>query len=98
MMSENNENGIREAFDRIEPAEGAKERMLQNIRRKAEAANATKTEQRKSRRMLLYKLLPAVAAAVVVIVGAMVFKDKLTIVSTWQLKYYMSILCINLNL
>ena len=28
--------------------------------------------------MLLYKLLPAVAAAVVVIVGAMVFKDKLT--------------------
>ena len=77
-MSENNENGIREALDRIEPAEGAKERMLQNIRRKAEAANATKTEQRKSRRMLLYKLLPAVAAAVVVIVGAMVFKDKLT--------------------
>jgi len=76
-MSERNDKTIREALDRIEPAEGAKERMLQNIRHKAEAANATKTEPKKSRRMLLYKLLPAVAAAVVVIVGVWVFKDGL---------------------
>ena len=76
-MSENNENGIREALDRIEPAEGAKERMLQNIRRKAEAANATKTEQRKSRRMLLYKLLPAVAAVLLVVVGVYASKNRL---------------------
>lgn len=33
-MSEN--NSIREEIDRIEPADGAKERMLRNIRQKAE--------------------------------------------------------------
>lgn len=77
MMTEKNENGIREAFDRITPAEGAKERMLRNIRAKAELENATKNAQKMSRRTLLFKLLPAVAAAVIVIVGAFVLKDKL---------------------
>ena len=77
MMTEKNENGIREAFNRIEPAEGAKDRMLRNIRAKAELENATKNAQRKSCRTLLFKLLPAVAAAVIVIVGAFVLKDKL---------------------
>lgn len=76
-MSERNDQIIREAIDRITPAEGAKERMLQNIRRKAEAENATKQKQRKSRRMLFYKTLPAVAAVVIVVVGALVLKDRL---------------------
>ena len=76
-MTEKNENGIREAFDRITPAEGAKERMLRNIRAKADLENATKNAQKMSRRTLLFKLLPAVAAAVIVIVGAFVLKDKL---------------------
>lgn len=69
---------IAEAFDSIEPRAGAKERMLENIRAKAEAANAAKNKQRKSRRKLLYKLLPAVAAVLIVIVGAFVFKDRFT--------------------
>ena len=77
MMKEKNENVIREALERIEPAEGARERMLRNIRAKAELENATKNEAKKSRRMLLFKLLPAVAAVVIVVVGALVLKDRL---------------------
>ncbi|MBO4669364.1 MAG: hypothetical protein J5648_05255 [Lachnospiraceae bacterium] len=76
MMAEKNESNIREAIDRIEPAEGAKERMLQNIRAKAAMENATKNAQKKSQRMLWFKLLPAVAAVVIIVVGAIVLKDR----------------------
>ena len=34
-MSNPGENNIRNSIDRIEPADGAKERMLKNIRQKA---------------------------------------------------------------
>ena len=78
-MSEN--NSIREEIDKIEPANGAKERMLQNIRRKAAEQNNTQVqESRPSKAIMFGKMAkwaaPIAACLVIAVVGIAVFRQQ----------------------
>ena len=78
-MSEN--NSIREEIDKIEPADGAKERMLQNIKRKAaEQQNTQAQETRQSKAIPFVKIAkraaPIAACLVIAVVGSAVFRQQ----------------------
>lgn len=78
-MSEN--NSIREQIDKIEPADGTKERMLQNIRRKAaEQPNTQIHESEQPKAIPLKKIMkwaaPFAACLVIAVVGAAVFRQQ----------------------
>ncbi|MGN0679951.1 MAG: hypothetical protein ACI4JS_09840 [Oscillospiraceae bacterium] len=67
-MNEN--NSFKEIIDTIEPAEGAKERMLQNIKRKAETQTVQNTSSKPSSLVKIMKwALPAAACLAIVVVG-----------------------------
>lgn len=78
-MSEN--NSIREEIDKIEPADGAKERMLQNIRRKAaEQQNTQIQESDKPKAIPFMKTArwaaPIAACLMIAVVGVSVFRQQ----------------------
>lgn len=78
-MSQN--NSIREEIDKIEPADGAKERMLQNIKRKAaEQQNTQAEETRESKTIPFGKIAkwaaPLAACLVIAVVGVAVFRQQ----------------------
>ena len=68
------ETRIREALDRIEPGEGARERMLANIRRKAEREAAAPAETGKTKASPAVRFrrwaLPIAACLVIAVAGA----------------------------
>lgn len=74
-MSEQTNNPIRKSIDNIEPADGARERMLQNIRRKAaeqqSAEIAQKSEKPKAMPLnrILKWALPVAACFAILLVG-----------------------------
>lgn len=73
-MSEQTNNPIRSSIDNIEPADGARERMLRNIRRKAaEQTSQTPQETAKPKTLPLNRILkwalPAAACLVIAVVG-----------------------------
>lgn len=78
-MSEH--NSVREEIDKIEPANGAKERMLQNIKRKAaEQQNAQVQETIQSKTIPFEKIAkwaaPLAACIVIAVVGVAVFRQQ----------------------
>ncbi len=78
-MSEN--NSIREEIDRIEPADGTKERMLQNIRQKAEEQQNTQVQgSARSKAIPFGKIArwaaPLAACLVIAVVGIAVFRQQ----------------------
>jgi len=78
-MSEH--NSIREEIDKIEPADGAKERILQNIRRKAaEQQNTQAQETRQPKAIPFGKIAkwaaPLAACLVIAVVGVAVFRQQ----------------------
>ena len=78
-MSEN--NSIREEIDRIEPADGAKERMLRNIRQKAEEQQNTQVQgSSRSKAIPFGKIArwaaPLAACLVIAVVGIAVFRQQ----------------------
>lgn len=78
-MSEN--NSIREQIDKIEPADGAKERMLQSIRRKAaEQQNIQINETKQPKAIPFGKIArwaaPIAACLVIAFVGVAVFRQQ----------------------
>ena len=78
-MSEN--NSIRDEIDRIEPADGAKERMLQNIRQKAEEQQNTQVQgSSRSKAIPFGKIArwaaPLAACLVIAVVGIAVFRQQ----------------------
>ena len=78
-MSEH--NSIREEIDKIEPADGAKERMLRNIRLKAaEQQNAQVQESGPSKAIPFMKIArwaaPIAACLVIAVVGVAVFRQQ----------------------
>ena len=78
-MSEN--NSIREEIDRIEPADGAKERMLRNIRQKAEEQQNTQVQgSARSKAIPFGKIArwaaPLAACLVIAVVGIAVFRQQ----------------------
>lgn len=78
-MSEN--NSIREEIDRIEPADGAKERMLRNIRQKAEEQRNTQVQgSSRSKAIPFGKIArwaaPLAACLVIAVVGIAVFRQQ----------------------
>ncbi len=77
MSNETNSKKIKEAFDSIEPAEGAKERMMKNIEQKTAEQSAKTTKTTKVTRILRWAM-PAAAACVVVAVCLAIFLPKLT--------------------
>ncbi len=79
-MNENRDALIRETIDRIEPSDGARERMLANIRRKAERQAAApegtgKTSVSASLRLKRWTL--PIAACLVIAVASAAFLPKL---------------------
>lgn len=72
-MSENMDNRIRESIESIEPREGARERMLANIRSKAEAQVKPQEKTVKTKMIPINKILkwalPIAACAAIVIIG-----------------------------
>ena len=82
-MNENRDERIRESIDGIEPADGARERMLANIRRKAaEQADREDTEpkQPEKAKILPFKrirkwALPIAACFAVAVIGAVVLSN-----------------------
>lgn len=78
-MSEN--NSIREEIDMIEPADGAKERMLRNIRLKAEEQQNTQVQgSARSKAISFGKIArwaaPIAACLVIAVVGIAVFRQQ----------------------
>ena len=78
-MSEN--NSIREEIDMIEPADGAKERMLRNIRQKAEEQQNTQVQgSARSKAIPFGKIArwaaPLAACLVIAVVGIAVFRQQ----------------------
>ena len=86
-MSETKEQMIRRSIDQIEPAEGAKERMLANIRQKAAAQAAAQAAREQGQKAGISKTvpfsrlrkwaLPAAACLVIAAVGAAVLPGML---------------------
>ena len=83
-MSENRENLIRKSVDKIEPAEGARDRMLANIKRKAEEENArsdvqVKTEDSKILpiKRIMKWAMPIAACFVIAVIGVTVMKNTI---------------------
>lgn len=75
-MSEN--NSIREEIDKTEPADGAKERMLQNIRRKAAEQQNTQVKKSAQPKAIPFGKIarwaaPLAACLVIAVVGVTVF-------------------------
>lgn len=70
-MNEN--NSFKEIIDTIEPADGAKERMLRNIKRKAAQQNTEVTPNAKSKALPFGRImkwaLPAAACLAIVVIG-----------------------------
>ncbi|MGN0670309.1 MAG: hypothetical protein ACI4JZ_07145 [Oscillospiraceae bacterium] len=82
-MSEQNNNPIRKSIDNIEPAEGARERMLRNIKQKAANQQPVQAEETKSRKPIPFGsimkwALPAAACFAVLIVGISVIPKQNT--------------------
>lgn len=78
-MSEN--NSIREQIDKIEPAGGTKERMLQNIRRKAAEQQNTQIHESEQPKAIPFKKIarwaaPIAACLVIAVVGVAVFRKQ----------------------
>ena len=78
-MSEN--NSIREEIDMIEPADGAKERMLRNIRQKAEEQQNTQVQgSARSKAIPFGKIArwaaPLAACLVIAVAGIAVFRQQ----------------------
>lgn len=78
-MSEN--NSIREEIDKIEPADGAKDRMLQNIRRKAAEQQDTQVEKSEQPKAIPFGRIakwaaPLAACLVIAVVGVAVFRQQ----------------------
>lgn len=80
-MSTNNSDRFRESIDTIEPSDGAKERMLANIRKKAEVANMPVNEPQKLKTISFNKVmkwaLPIAACFMLVILGATMIPNLL---------------------
>ncbi len=78
-MSEN--NSIREEIDKIEPADGAKERMLQNIRRKAAEQQNTQVQKSAQPKAIPFGKIarwaaPLAACLAIAVVGIAVFHQQ----------------------
>lgn len=77
----NEHNSVREEIDKIEPADGAKERMLQNIKRKAaEQQNTRGQESEPSKAISFMKIArwaaPIAACLVIAVVGVAVSRQQ----------------------
>lgn len=73
-MSEQNNNPIRKSIDNIEPAEGARERMLRNIKQKAAEHQTVQIEDTKSKKTISFSRImkwtvPLAACLVLTVVG-----------------------------
>lgn len=78
-MSE--KNSIREEIDKIEPADGAKERMLQNIRKKAAERQNTQVQEISHSKAISFGKIakwaaPIAACLVIAVVGVAVFRQQ----------------------
>lgn len=78
-MSQN--NSIREEIDKIEPADGAKERMLQNIKRKAAEQQNTQIQESEQPKAIPFRKImkwaaPLAACLVIAVVGVAVFRQQ----------------------
>lgn len=78
-MSE--KNSIREEIDKIEPADGAKERMLQNIRKKAAEQQNTQVQEISHSKAIPFGKIakwaaPIAACLVIAVVGVAVFRQQ----------------------
>lgn len=78
-MSE--KNSIREEIDKIEPADGAKERMLQNIRKKAAEHQNTQVQEISHSKAISFGKIakwaaPIAACLVIAVVGVAVFRQQ----------------------
>ena len=81
-MSNPAENSIRSSIDQIEPADGAKERMLKNIRQKAAAQQeaAQPAQPKKNPKIISFQriakwALPVAACFVLLIAGSFLLQD-----------------------
>lgn len=78
-MSEN--NSIRKEIDNIEPADGAKERMLQNIRRKAAEQQTTQVHESSQPKAIPFRKIakwaaPIAACLAIAVIGVAVFRQQ----------------------
>ncbi|MCR5322267.1 MAG: hypothetical protein K6E85_03215 [Lachnospiraceae bacterium] len=85
-MKENRDERIRESINEIEPAEGARDRMLVNIKRKAEEENARNDAQVKTKdskilpiKRIMKWAMPIAACFVIAVIGVTVMKNTIRI-------------------